>query len=114
MATVAFAAPLIVALLHFGFLYMETLGWNGMVKGMGQTRAYADTTRTLALNQGFYNAGVGALLAWAVLTGQTATVLALLLFIVVMGIVGALTASPRIFFVQSLPALLALGATWMA
>ncbi len=114
MSTVAFIATVVVALLHIGFLYMETLGWNGMAKGMGKSREYADTTRMLALNQGFYNAGIGALLLWARLTGESATAIAVLLFIVVMAVVGAVSASPRIFLIQGVPALIALGASLAA
>ncbi len=86
---------------------METLGWNHMVKALGQTPAYAATTRNLALNQGFYNAGLAGLLLWALFTGQSATVAAVLLTIVVMAVVGAVSASPRIFIIQGVPALLA-------
>ncbi len=85
-----------------------------MVKALGQTPAYAATTRNLALNQGFYNAGLAGLLLWALFTGQSATVAAVLLTIVVMAVVGAVSASPRIFIIQGVPALLALGATLLA
>ena len=113
MTTFAFAATILVALLHLGFLYMETLGWDGMVKELGQSREYADTTRVLALNQGFYNAGIGGLLLWALLTGQASTVNAVLVFVMGVAFVGAASANPRIFFVQGLPAVIAL-ASWLA
>ena len=111
MAVAATVLTVIVALLHFGFLYMETLGWAAMYRRLGGTREAVEITRPLALNQGFYNAGLASLLLWALFTGQGATVIAVLLCIVAMAVVGAASVSWRIFIIQGVPALLALGAT---
>ena len=86
---------------------------DGLVVGylarqMGFDRRQMKTTRTLAFNQGFYNAGVALLLAWSLMMGLWATSVAMLIFVAAMGIIGALSAHPVIFLVQSGPALLAL------
>jgi len=73
----------------------------------GNTEEEAQATRVLALNQGFYNLGSAALLIWFYMAGNTAAALAVLLFLVCMGLVGAITANWRIVLLQSLPALVA-------
>ncbi len=104
----------IVVVLHLLFGAAESIGWSGMARRFGYNREQTQTTRVLALNQGAYNAGIACLLAWALVTGQGATVVALLAFVVAMAIVGAVSASWSIILVQGLPALLALAATlWM-
>jgi len=72
------------------------------------TEKAAKATRVLALNQGFYNLGSAALLLWFHTTSNTAAVMGVLLFLVCMGLVGAITANWRIILLQSLPALVAL------
>ena len=101
----------IVVALHVLFALAETVGWRGMAKRFGYSREHAEITRPLALNQGAYNAGVAALLAWALVAGQPATVIALLLFVVAMSIVGAASVRWTIFVAQGLPAVCALAAT---
>ena len=73
-----------------------------------QTPEGAEATRVLALNQGIYNGGVAALLAWATLSHRQDTAVALLVFVVAMGIVGAVTAKPTILLFQAVPAAAAL------
>jgi len=73
----------------------------------GTTAEEAQATRVLALNQGFYNLGSAALLLGFYTTANTAGVLGVLLFLMGMGLVGAITANWRIILVQSLPALVA-------
>ena len=73
----------------------------------GTTKEDAEATRVLALNQGFYNLGAAALLLWFHTTDNTAGALAVLLFLAVMGLVGAITANWRIILLQSVPAVAA-------
>ena len=68
----------------------------------------------LALNQGGYNLGLAGVLVWLHLMGNEAGVLVILIFIVLMGILGTLTASRVIILLQSLPAAVAAGLVWMA
>lgn len=73
----------------------------------GTTTEEAQATRLLALNQGFYNLGVAALLMWFHATGHRAGVMGVLVFLAGMGLVGAITASWAIILVQTLPSVVA-------
>lgn len=111
MSTLATAVVLLVALLHFGFMILESVLWatpRGR-KIFGLSAADAETTKALAMNQGVYNGMVAVGLAWATLTGNTPTELFLLVFVVIVGLFGAATVKPTIFFLQALPAMIALG-----
>lgn len=111
MPLAAKIASLVVAALHVNFMILESVLWTTPTgrKIFAQTVEGAEATRVLALNQGVYNGGVAALLAWAVLTGRRDATIALLIFIIAMGIVGAVTAKPTILLFQAVPAALALG-----
>ena len=105
----AIPAWLVVAL-HVLFGLAESVGWDKMARNFGYNREKTEITRVLAMNQGAYNAGVAALLAWALVAGQEPTVVALLVFVVAMAVVGAATAKWTIFAIQGVPALIALAA----
>lgn len=98
----------IVVVLHVAFCLGETVGWTAMARRFGYTEEATRQTRVLALNQGFYNLGAAAVLAWALLTGQSATATALLIFVVGMAIVGAVSVRWTLFLFQGVPAVLAL------
>ena len=102
-------AIFVVAGLHVGFFILESLLWTSptVMRIFNTTKEEAHTTRVLALNQGFYNLGAAALLIWLHSTSNTAGVMGLLLFLVGMGLVGAITANWRIILLQSLPAMAA-------
>jgi putative membrane protein len=110
------AAVFVVAFLHLGFFVLESLLWtHPTVRGIFQnSEEVAETTRVLALNQGFYNLGVAILLLVLHFQPNPSGVKALLAFIVAMGIVGGLSASRSILLLQSLPAAVALGLLWNA
>src|SRR5262245_24684593 len=110
MTTFALVAVLVVAAAHVGFMVLESVLWTTPTgrKMFGQTQETAATTRVLALNQGVYNGGVAVLLAWAALTDRVDTTGALLVFIIAMGVVGAVTAKPTILIAQAVPAAVAL------
>jgi putative membrane protein len=110
LSLAAFYVTLFVAFAHLGFMVLETFLWTqpaGM-KIFRQTREQAEQTKVLAQNQGIYNGGVAALLAWAVFAGQGPTVIAVLIAIIVFGVYGAITAKGTILFFQALPAAIAL------
>ena len=109
--TPSIVATLFVAALHIGFFVLESVLWTtpAVRKMFGNTAADAETTRVLALNQGLYNLGAAALLVGFVATDNTAGVQGVLLFLLAMGVVGAVTANWRIILLQSLPAAVALG-----
>ncbi|TNE86404.1 MAG: DUF1304 family protein [Deltaproteobacteria bacterium] len=107
----ATAAAWMVVVLHVLFGLAESVGWSQMARRFGYSREATETTRMLALNQGAYNAGLAAVLGWALATGQSATVVAMLVYVVAMAVVGAVSARWTIFVIQGLPALLALALT---
>ncbi len=111
--TAALIACTVVAALHVVFMLLESVLWTTPRgrKIFGQTVESAEATKVLALNQGIYNGGVAGLLVWAAFTDRTDTAGALLVFIIAMGIVGALTAKPTILFFQAIPAGVALALT---
>lgn len=98
----------VVAVLHVVFGASEAFGWARMGARFGLTPDAIEHTRSLAANQGAYNFGLAAVLAWALATGQTRTVIAMLVYVVAMAVVGALTVRWTIFVIQGVPALLAL------
>jgi putative membrane protein len=104
---------LIVALEHVYILVLEMFFWNkpAGLQAFNLTQEFADATTALAANQGLYNGFLAAGLFWGVFTRQRPVTVFFLLCVVVAGVFGAVTAAPKIFFVQALPALIALAAT---
>ena len=102
-------AIIIVAVLHVGFFFLESILWTSpqVTRLFQLTEEEAQATQVLALNQGFYNLGAAALLMWFYATDNTAGIMGVLLFLVGVGLVGAVTANWRIVLLQSLPALAA-------
>ncbi len=103
----------LIALLHVYFLVLEMFLWDKPLglRTFGQTPEHAAITKKLAMNQGLYNGFLAAGLIFGLLYGGRDGFYILLFFIacvIVAGIFGAITVSRRIFFVQALPALIAL------
>jgi putative membrane protein len=100
---------IIVALLHFYFLYLEMFLWDkprGM-KTFRMTEEQAKQSKTLAMNQGLYNGFLAAGLIWGLFAGDAVKIF-FLSCVIVAGIFGAFTVSKRIFYIQAIPAILAL------
>jgi putative membrane protein len=103
-----------IALLHAYFMYFEMFAWT--TKGRKIFRRYPaeffDKTKTLAANQGLYNGFLAAGLIWTFFIEdyywQTNVSFSFLSCVTIAGIYGALTADKKIFFVQGLPAILAM------
>ena len=105
----------LVALLHAYFLVLEMFLWTKPLglKVFNNTPEFAEASKVLAANQGLYNGFLVAGLVWGLLLGTTAGRPILVFFlgcVIVAGVYGAITVSRKIFFVQAVPALLALGA----
>lgn len=118
MHTLAVVLILLVAALHLYFLALEMFLWQKPLglKTFRNTPEKAADTAVLAANQGLYNGFLSAGLLWALLSpgGELAPRAAFFLCcVVVAGAYGAVSVSPRIFFVQAVPALLALAALWL-
>ena len=105
----------IIALEHVYIVWMEMFAWETAgKKTFGKSLPYElfKPTKGLAANQGLYNGFLVAGLTWSFLIENTDWSINIRLFflgcVAVAGIFGALTASKKIFFVQALPALIAI------
>ena len=114
MQTLAYALVLLVAALHIAFLILEMFMWHKPLglKIFRLTPEYAATSKTLAANQGLYNGFLAAGLIRGLLQGNAGYDLQLfcLACVIAAGIYGAYSVSRNIFYVQALPAILALAA----
>ena len=112
MATAAFIAIALIALLHLYILVLEMFLWDTPRgrKAFGLAPEFARQTRVLAANQGLYNGFLAAGLIWGLYLGPAGLGVRIffLLCVLVAGIFGAATSSVRILFVQSVPAAIAL------
>ena len=110
MTTIALLLIAVVALLHLYFLLLEMFLWTRPpgLKTFRNTPENAAITRVLAANQGLYNGFLAAGLLYGAATGSREFVMKLLACVVVAGVYGAYSVNKRIFFVQAMPALLAL------
>lgn len=99
----------LVAALHVFFLVVEMFLWTKPygLKAFGLTKEKAEVTKVMALNQGLYNGFLAAGLFWS-LYGRKDLAIFFLTCVVIAGIVGALSASKKILFIQALPAFIAL------
>jgi putative membrane protein len=110
MKLVAIALIALVALLHLYFLVLEMFLWTkplGM-KVFRNTPEKAEITRVLAANQGLYNGFLAAGLIWAVVAQKTDIALFFLSCVIVAALYGAYSVSKRIFYVQGVPAIVAM------
>jgi putative membrane protein len=105
----------LVALEHAYILWMEMFAWETAGKKTFKNALPADlfkATKGLAANQGLYNGFLSAGLIWTFFISdarwQTNISVFFLSCVAVAGIYGALTSSKKIFFVQALPAIIAL------
>jgi putative membrane protein len=99
----------VVALLHLGFLYLEMFLWDQPrgLRTFNMTAEVAKQSKTLAMNQGLYNGFLAAGLIWGLFAGDAVNIF-FLSCVIIAGIFGALTVSKRIFYIQAVPAILAL------
>ncbi|MVM32709.1 DUF1304 family protein [Spirosoma sp. HMF4905] len=110
----------VVAIEHIYILWLEMFAWT--TRGRKTFRSLApelfEPTKALAANQGLYNGFLAAGLIWSLLINDSAWRINVAIFflgcVIVAGIYGALTAQKSIFFVQALPAILALAVTLLA
>lgn len=116
MENLASYLVLLVGLQHVSFFVIEFFLWDTPTghKLLELKPEVANQSHFLAKNQAFYNLFLAAGLFWSLCEVDLVMRIKLQVFflvcVVVAGIVGALTANKKIFFLQSLPALLALGA----
>jgi putative membrane protein len=107
---------LVVALIHIYILWLEMFAWT-TPRGraaFGTTEEFARQTKVLAANQGLYNGFLAAGLIWAAASGELGAKTFFLACVAIAGVYGAATASRRILYVQTLPAVIALVAVLIA
>jgi len=112
MANLAAVMVALIALLHLYFMVLEMFFWDkplGM-RTFGIKPEFAKASRTLAANQGLYNGFIAAGLIWGLSLGSDGKSITLffLICVIIAGVFGSLTASRKIFFIQALPAVIAL------
>jgi putative membrane protein len=114
MQIIAIALTALIGLLHVYILVLEVFLWTTERgrRAFGTTVEQAAQTAGLAKNQGVYNGFLAAGLFWSLLAPDPAIAFQLKLFflgcVAVAGVVGAATASRKILFIQTAPALAAL------
>lgn len=104
----------LVALLHFYFLTLEMFFWTKPLglKAFNLTLENAKNSATLAANQGLYNGFLSAGLIWGLFETTPEFARSIKIFflgcVIVAGLYGAYSVHRKIFFIQALPALIAL------
>jgi len=109
-----------VALLHFYIAYLEMFAWT--TKGRKTFKSFPqhlfEPTKKMAANQGLYNGFLAAGLVWsfciADISWNRHVASFFLACVIVAGLYGAVTVQKSIFFVQALPAILALTAVLLS
>jgi putative membrane protein len=105
----------LIGLQHLWFLVLEMFLWTTPMglQTFKTTQEFANQSAVLASNQGLYNGFLAAGLIWSALAAFPKPAVQLRMFflgcVAVAGIFGAFTVGPPLFFIQALPALIALG-----
>jgi len=115
MNHIATVLTVLVLVEHIYIVWMEMFAWETAGKrsfGKSLPAELFKPTKGLAANQGLYNGFLVAGLAWSFFINETLWSDNVRLFflscVLVAGIFGGITASKKIFFVQGIPALLAI------
>ncbi len=110
----------IVAIIHLYFLTLQMFLWTTPfgLNTFKMTIEDATIMEKIAANQGLYNSFLAAgliagLIARSPVVAKTLIVFCLIC-VIVAGVYGAWSVAPRILFIQSLPALFALGTVVMS
>lgn len=114
MSLIAPILVALVALLHLYILVLEMFLWTSPRgrKAFALTPEFAEQTKVLAANQGLYNGFLAAGLIWGLVQPDPVFAWQIQLFflacVATAGIFGAATASRRILFIQTVPAVIAI------
>ncbi|SFA50542.1 putative membrane protein [Pedobacter suwonensis] len=104
----------LVAFIHVYILWLEMFAWTTKAPQVFKTipKDLFVPTKTLAANQGLYNGFLAAGLIWSLCINDHQWKMYVAIFflccVIIAGIYGAATASKKILYVQSIPALVAL------
>lgn len=101
---------LLVILAHLWFMVLEMLLWDHPVgqRIFSMTPEFSAASAVLAANQGLYNGFLAVGLLWGLFARRREIKIFFLACIVVAGVYGGITAKITIFYIQALPALIAL------
>ncbi|HMR88524.1 MAG TPA: DUF1304 domain-containing protein [Saprospiraceae bacterium] len=103
-----------VALLHAYFMWFEMFAWTTVGKKTFKNfpADHFEKTKSLAANQGLYNGFLAAGLIWSLLISDEIWSTNIALFflgcVVIAGLYGAYSVSKRIFYIQAVPAFVAI------
>lgn len=101
----------LVAFLHIYFLVLEMFLWTKPkgLKTFGLKKDFAEQSKVLAANQGLYNGFLAAGLIWSILLKDTSIAIFFLSCVIIAGLYGAYsTRKIRLFYIQGVPAVLAI------
>ncbi|ULC59393.1 DUF1304 domain-containing protein [Flaviramulus sp. BrNp1-15] len=102
----------LVAIEHIYFLILEMFFWTKPkgIKAFGlKSKQFAEDTKVLAANQGLYNGFLAAGLIFSIIEKDIRLSIFFLLCVIIAGIYGAYsTKQIKLFYIQSVPAVLAL------
>jgi len=106
----------VVAALQLYFLVLEMFLWTTPFgrKTFARSAEEMEQTKVLAGNQGLYNGFLAAGLVWSLFDVAYPIRVFFLGCVVIAGLYGGATASKKIYFVQMLPGVLALVASYLA
>ena len=110
---------ILIALEHLYILWMEMFGWT--TKGKKVFRSLPpdsfESTKAMAANQGLYNGFLAAGLLWSLFINDSMHAMQTASFflscVAIAGIYGAFTIQRSIFFIQAMPALIAIVLLWL-
>ncbi len=111
MKIIALLFTAIVAVLHIYFLILEMFFWTKPkgLKAFGLKKDFAEQSKVLAANQGLYNGFLAAGLIWGFIKSNIEITYFILICVIIAGIYGAYsTKKIKLFYIQSIPAILAL------
>jgi putative membrane protein len=103
-----------IAFLHCYFLWFEMFAWTTVGKRVFKNfpEDLFEKTKVMAANQGLYNGFLAAGLIWTFfitnIEWRNHVSLFFLICVAIAGIYGALSVSRKIFFIQAMPALVAI------
>lgn len=104
----------IVALMHLYFLWLEMFAWTTKAKRVFRNfpSDLFEPTKSMAANQGLYNGFLAAGLIWSFFISDALWAINVALFflscVTIAGIYGGARVSKKIFYVQGVPAIIAL------
>ncbi len=119
MSIIALILVALIAALHLYIAWFEMFAWETVGRRVFRTLP-ADLfapTKVLAFNQGAYNGLLALGLIWALFIGdphwQRNVASCFLIFVALAGLAGAVSATRRILFVQTVPSLITLALVWL-